>query len=168
MDHSGAVNGDYSNPDAHLPFMACLSVRHRFWSQSKGIFCAVTVQQHSRSDYFEGTEGWKMWSVIVALQSTPFSPYLHIAPASSQSLIIRLPNRTKAEHSMALALKKTHWPLLGVRHQIMSWIHGLENLVWLLIYGFREGCHISHWIILIWAQVHLETLNLCVTGSRSL
>lgn len=72
------------------------------------------------------------------------------------------------QHSMALALKKRHWPLLGVRHQIVSWIHWLENLVWLLIYGFREGCHITPWIILIWAQVHLETLNLCVTGSRSL
>lgn len=68
MDHSGAVNVDYSNPDTHLPFIACLSesVRHRFWSQSKGIFCAVTVQQHSQSDFFEGTEGRKMWSVIVA------------------------------------------------------------------------------------------------------
>lgn len=49
VHHGAAVDVDRSNPDAHLPFMACLSesVRHRFWSQCKGSFCAATVQQSS-------------------------------------------------------------------------------------------------------------------------
>lgn len=49
VHHGAAVNVDRSNPDAQLPFMVCLSesVRHRFWSQCKGSFCAATVQQSS-------------------------------------------------------------------------------------------------------------------------
>lgn len=99
------------------------------------------------------------YSNYILLHSVPISVQHQHTPLK---LHYTLAKWNKSQHSMVLALKKRHWPLLGL--DIKS-CHGLIGCrLWLLIYGLRVWCRITCWIILMLARVHLKALTPALTG----